>query len=131
MKDHGPTITSDGRKLQADQPIRIDLPLEHTSGWLPVEHSGFVFSDPDNIGRWICHEMHVKANTPGETDGAYTYWVDGEKLIEKTGVDLVGETDFHFNNAMLDSYWNDGSPTDQSRYYDNFVVSTQPIGCGR
>ncbi len=101
----------------------------NSAGWLPVTSSGFSYSDPANIGRWICHEMHVKANTPGMTDGAYTFWVDGEKVIEKTGVDLVGSTDYHYNNAMLDCYWNGGSPKAQSRYYDNFVISTELIGC--
>lgn len=30
---------------------------------------------------------------------------------------------------MLDTYWNDGSPKSQSRDYDDFVVSTERIGC--
>jgi hypothetical protein len=99
-------------------------------GWLPIQHSGFSFADPGNIGRWICHEMYVKANTPGQSDGEYTFWVDGVPVVEITGVSLVGSTDFHFNNAMLDTYWNGGSPSEQNRYYDNFVVSTERIGCG-
>jgi len=99
-------------------------------GWLPLQRSGFFYSDPANIGRWTCHEMLVQANTPGMNDGAYVYWVDGMKLIDVSGVSLVGNTDYHFNNAMLDCYWNDGSPAEQNRYYDNLVISTAPIGCG-
>jgi len=30
----------------------------------------------------------------------------------------------------LEKYWNDGVPQAQERYFDNFVVSTQRIGCG-
>ncbi len=101
----------------------------NSSGWLPLERSGFHFTS-ENLGRWICHEMHVKANTPGQSDGAYTFWVDGVVVVERTGVDLVGSTDFHYNNAMLDAYWNGGSPAAQSRYYDNMVVATSRIGCG-
>jgi hypothetical protein len=99
-------------------------------GWLPLQHSGFFYSDPANIGRWTCHEMYVKANTPGLADGAYRYWVDGQQVIDVSGVSLVGNNDYHFNNAMLDCYWNDGSPAEQNRYYDNFVISSAPIGCG-
>ena len=29
---------------------------------------------------------------------------------------------------MLDCYWNGGSPKEQNRYYDNFVISTKRIG---
>ena len=32
------------------------------------------------------------------------------------------------NAVMLEAYWNEGSPADQRRWYDDFVVSTQPIG---
>ena len=37
---------------------------------------------------------------------------------------------FRINTLFLENYWNDGSPQDQYRYFDNLVVSTQPIGCG-
>ena len=98
-------------------------------GWLAVKHSGFFFTDAQNVGRWICFEMMVRANTPGQTDGAYVFWADGQEILRADDVDLVGDTDYHFNNAMLDCYWNDGSPKAQNRYYDNFVVSTERIGC--
>lgn len=118
----------------SDDEIVADVSAQYSSqansaGWLAVQGSGFSYQTPGHIGRWICHEMRVQRNTPGQADGAYTFWVDGELRIDQTGVDLVGSTDFHFNNAMLDSYWNGGSPVAQSRYYDNFVVSTQRIGC--
>ena len=99
------------------------------SGWLPIRYTGFSYDDPNNIGRWICHEMHVKANDPGRNNGAYTFWVDGRRVVEVSGVNLVGNNDKHFNNAMLDCYWNNGSPKAQNRYYDNFVISTKRIGC--
>lgn len=102
----------------------------NSSGWLPLEHSGFHFTG-ENLGRWICHEMRVLANTPGQSNGAYTFWVDDVVVVERTSVDLVGSTEYHYNNAMLDAYWNGGSPAEQSRYYDNMVVATSRIGCGR
>ena len=32
------------------------------------------------------------------------------------------------NAIFLEAYWNSGSPVDQYRWYDDFVVSTEPIG---
>jgi hypothetical protein len=42
----------------------------------------------------------------------------------------VGDfTAYGFNVVMLENYWNKGAPRSEDRYIDNFVVSTQPIGC--
>ncbi len=101
----------------------------NSSGWLPVAVSDFDYNNPANVGRWICHEMYVKTNTSGQADGAYRFWADGQMIIERTDVDLRGSTSFEFNEVMLDTYWNGGSPAEQSRYYDNLVISTAPIGC--
>jgi hypothetical protein len=100
----------------------------NSAGWLPITSSGFYYTG-SNIGRWTCNEMEVTKNTPGQSDGAIRYWVDGNLVIEKTNVDLVGSTGYNFNNAMLDTYWNGGSPKAQNRYYDNWVISKSRIGC--
>jgi len=93
------------------------------TGWIPIIRTDFSYSDPENIGRWTCHEMRVKQGS----NGGYTYWVDDEMIAERNGVNLNGP--YNFNNAMLDTYWNGGSPKAQNRYYDNFVISTERIGC--
>jgi hypothetical protein len=31
--------------------------------------------------------------------------------------------------VFVENFWNAGSPVAQDRYIDNFVVSTQSIGC--
>ena len=98
------------------------------AGWLPIARSGFFLDDPENAGRWICFEMEVKLNTPGETDGLYRFWADDELIVERTGVDLRGNTNYKINEIMLDCYWNGGSPKAQNRYYDDFVISTSKIG---
>ncbi|MFP4417067.1 MAG: polysaccharide lyase [Chitinispirillaceae bacterium] len=98
------------------------------SGWLPKAWSDFDVNAPENVGRWICFEMEVKLNDPGEQNGYCRIWADDELIVEKTGIDIRGDDDWTFNEVMLDGYWNDGSPKDQSRYFDNFVISTQRIG---
>lgn len=106
-----------------------DSTQANDAGWLPVTRSDFSYDD-ENVGRWICHEMEIRNNTPGDTDGHVRVWADGELIIERTEVDLRGDRDdADLNEIMLDTYWNGGSPTEQSRYYDNFVVSTERVGC--
>lgn len=72
--------------------------------------------------------MEVLLNTPGETDGLYRMWADSALIIERTDVDLRGSTGELINECMLDCYWNGGSPKEQKRYYDNFILSTRQIG---
>ncbi len=96
--------------------------------YLPKAKSEFSFDDPANIGRWICFEMEVKLNSPGSTDGLYRIWADNELIVERLNVDLRGSTDDKINELMLDCYWNGGSPKEQNRYYDNFVIATSRIG---
>jgi len=115
-------------KIVADVQVPFSSQANN-SGWLPVAISDFDYNNPDNVGRWICHEMYVKTNTTGLADGAYRFWADGQMIIERTEVDLRGATSFEFNEVVLDTYWNGGSPVEQSRYYDNLVISTAPIGC--
>jgi hypothetical protein len=97
------------------------------AGWLATAYSNFDFRQ--HIGEWVCLEMMVKKNTPGQSDGAYIFWANDTVIINRSDVDLVGSTSYNFNNAMLDAHWNDGSPKAQNRYYDNLVISTERIGC--
>jgi hypothetical protein len=100
----------------------------NSTGWLAVAKSNFSFDNPANVGRWVCFEMEVQLNTPGATDGLYRIWADDSLIVERTKVDLRGSENLHINEVMLDCYWNGGSPKAQSRYYDNFVISTKRIG---
>lgn len=100
----------------------------NATGWLPIAISNFTFNNSANIGRWVCFEMEVSLNTPGAKDGHYRIWADDTLLVERTNVDLRGTENVKINEVMLDCYWNGGSPKDQNRYYDNFVISTKRIG---
>ncbi len=87
-----------------------------------------VFSASES-GRWVCIESHIKLNTPGQSDGVFELWVDGK--IEATRVDLDWHgtwTEYAINAVFLENYWNQGSVKRQSRWFDNFVISTKPIG---
>jgi hypothetical protein len=82
------------------------------------------------LDRWICIEAHMKLNTPGAADGIGEYWVDSRLEARRADLNWRGSYTGHGINAiMLENYINDGGPQTQSRYIDNFVVSTARIGC--
>ncbi|HSJ65283.1 MAG TPA: hypothetical protein VK922_15435 [Gemmatimonadaceae bacterium] len=85
----------------------------------------------ERIGRWQCIEAGVVLNDPGRANGRFVLWVDGVEDARRENLNWLGTyAAFGLNAVMLENYWNGGAPTAQSRYFDNFVVSTARIGCG-
>jgi len=80
-------------------------------------------------GWWVSVEARAKLNTPGQKDGLNQLWIDGRLEAERKNLDWRGSYTGHGINAVfLEAYWNQGSPVTQTRWYDNFVISAQPIG---
>ena len=80
-------------------------------------------------GWWVCVEARAKLNTPGKKDGENQLWIDGRLECERHNLDWRGSYDkFGINAVFLEAYWNEGAPVEESRWYDNFVISTRPIG---
>jgi hypothetical protein len=91
--------------------------------------SQFQLHSTQEAGRWVCVEARAKLNTPGRKDGLNQLWIDGRLEAERKNVDWRGSYTKHGINAVfLETYWNAGSPVTQSRWIDNFVISTEPIG---
>lgn len=99
--------------------------------WLGARHGDKPTFVPERFGVWQCIEARVKLNDPGQSNGIFELWIDGELSTSRTDLNLVGNyNDYGINAVFLENYWNDTSPVEQERYMDNFVVSTAPIGCG-
>jgi len=99
----------------------------HWLGNKPI--SEFKISSTAESGWWVCVEARARLNTPGKADGINQLWIDGRLECERRNLDWVGSyIAFGINAVFLEAYWNDGSPVTQTRWYDNFVISTQPIG---
>lgn len=82
------------------------------------------------LGQWHCVEAHAKLNDAGASNGVFELWVNGTLDAQRTGLSWLGSfAEYGINAVMLENYWNSGSPKRQERYFDNFVVSTQRIGC--
>ena len=91
--------------------------------------SPFPIHATEEAGWWVCVESRAKLNTPGKGDGINQLWIDGRLECERRNLDFRGTYTGHGINAVfLEAYWNDGSPVTQRRWYDNFVISTKPIG---
>lgn len=92
-----------------------------------------MFAD-EEAGRWFCVEGHVRLNTPGKTDGVFEFWIDdtlqaGAYALNWHATWNANPDNYGINALFINNYWNDGSPVEQARYFDNIVIATERIGC--
>jgi hypothetical protein len=88
-----------------------------------------VFSS-STAGTWYCVEVHAQLNDAGLSNGVFEYWVNGALEARKTAMNWLGSySAFAWNAVFLENYVSPSAPATQERYFDNFVVSTQRIGC--
>jgi len=98
--------------------------------WLGKHNGAFQMYAPDNRNKWTCIEVHMKLNTPGKADGVLAFSVNGQQQAQGTNLNFRGSyTTYGINGIFLEGWINSGAPQLQYRWFDNFVVSTQPIGC--
>ena len=98
--------------------------------WIGPAIGSTDFLDAAHIGKWMCVEAHALLNDAGLSNGIFELWVDGRPEARRDGLNwLGGFSAYGINAVMFENYWNAKSPTVQSRYWDNLVISTQRIGC--
>ena len=98
--------------------------------WLGNKRGTTPIFDPGYDDRWYCIETHVRLNDPGKSNGIQEFWIDGNLEARRDGLNFVGSyTSYGINAIFIENYWNAGSVKQQERYFDNFVVSTERIGC--
>ena len=83
-------------------------------------------------GKWYTIETYIKLNTPGSNNGKLQAWVDGKLVLNKqkykwrTSSSLkIDGVFFLFGYGGGNSSW--AAPEDQYNYFDNWILSTQPI----
>lgn len=97
--------------------------------WLGSRQGQVPIFSPAESGRWVSVESHVKLNTPGQRDGVFELSVDGKVEAARTDLDWHGTwSDYGINAVFLENYWNRGAIKREARWFDNFVISTKPIG---
>jgi len=98
--------------------------------WIGAENGITHIFDSVHDDIWFCVEAHVRLNDPGTSNGVQEFWIDGQLEAVSDNLNFVySYTDYAINAILFENYWNNGSPQLQERYFDNIVVSTQPIGC--
>ena len=98
--------------------------------WLGAKRGTTRIFDSGRLGQWYCVEARVRLNDPGQANGSFQLWIDSQLEAEASDLNWVGGyTGFGINAVFLENYWNGGAPKAQERYFDNFVVSTERIGC--
>jgi Bacterial Ig-like domain (group 2) len=86
--------------------------------------------DQMHVGKWYCIEAHARLNDPGRANGVFELWINGAPEARFDRLNWQGSySEYGINTVFLENYWNDGTPQPQERYFDNFIVSTQRIGC--
>ena len=97
--------------------------------WLGSIQGHTPLFSPTESGRWVCVESRVNINTPGQRDGAFLLWIDGHLEASRTDLDWHGTwDDYAIDAVFLENYWNQGAKKREARYFDDFVISTRPIG---
>ncbi|KPK86089.1 MAG: hypothetical protein AMJ81_02095 [Phycisphaerae bacterium SM23_33] len=100
--------------------------------WFGWQQGDYQIFDTAESGRWVCLEGHVRLNTPGLSDGVFTLYIDGQVQAHSPNLNWVYSwQDYGINAVFLENYWNDGSPVEQERYFDDFVISTSYIGLAK
>ncbi|MCK4345128.1 MAG: hypothetical protein KAX05_07555 [Bacteroidales bacterium] len=99
--------------------------------WMPNYNTTFPLNDPENIGRWIHFELGVTLGEGHRSDRVQA-WADGKLICDIYKQDLAGGyREQTLNGMSWDCYWNGGAPRAESRFYDDLVLSGQPIGPAR
>ena len=80
--------------------------------------------------RWICVEMMLIHNAPGEDDGEQAYWIDGELRGHWRGYNWRTTSTLFANAFTLESYVTDRWTKQPVNivYFDNVVIAKQYVG---
>ena len=98
--------------------------------WLGKQNGTTPVYGPQYRDKWVCVEVHMKLNTPGQSNGEFAFWLDDKLEAQGKTLNWRGTyTAYGINAIFLENYQNTGAAQQQDRYVDNFIVSTQRVGC--
>jgi len=79
--------------------------------------------------RWVCYELMVKANTPGQRDGRIAFWIDGRLAADFPNLRLRDVPTLKINRIALGLYTgNDAIKAPCEMWFDDVVAATSYIG---
>ena len=89
---------------------------------------------PITPGAWQCAEYSLTLNDPGSQNGSADFWMEGVHQGTFANIEWRTAPNLRISTFALDSYnhMNNGpipAGSPNRVYYDNFVMSTEPVGC--
>lgn len=84
-------------------------------------------------GRWYRIDQHIVMNTPGQSNGVLQGWIDGRLAVDInnfrfTETNALGIDIFDFSTFFGGGDSSYAAEKDEYIYFDDFIVSTTPIG---
>jgi hypothetical protein len=79
------------------------------------------------LGKWLCVEQRIAANTPGKDDGELAVWLDGALYQHWTGFRWRSTDAVKIKRMTLMVYVH-AATRDNTVFYDDVVVSTGYVG---
>ena len=97
--------------------------------WGNTSGPGSQYLDETSMSRGVWHhvEFFVKANTPGQADGAERFWIDGVMHGQWTGLAQRTTRDLMLNALQLTFNVANGAPQTQHVYVDDVEVRTGAV----
>jgi len=82
--------------------------------------------------RWYSVEQYLKLNTPGQSNGVFRAWVDGQLAFERTDLHWRDVNRLKIESVWLNVFHGGTARTDRdlTLYMDNLVVARRYIGAG-
>lgn len=80
------------------------------------------------LGTWHCHEVMLKANTPGKKDGRVAAWVDGNLAMDFPNLQFRGIESLKIDHLQIGLNINTKQHPATKKWYDNVVAATSYIG---
>ena len=80
--------------------------------------------------QWICVEMMLTHNTPGQPDGEQAFWIDGKLVGHWTGIPWRKSEQLKANAFTLESYVTDRWTKQKMNrvWFDQVVIASEYIG---
>lgn len=73
-------------------------------------------------GQWVEVVFHLKANTPGQTDGLQELWINGVKKTNQGNLRWRDTTNLKISEFLFMYYVQDGVPKTESAWIDNLLI---------
>jgi hypothetical protein len=100
-------------------------------GTRPADFGPFFVSRPDvtqELGRWYCYELMVKANTAGRRDGRIAYWLDGKLVADFPNLRLRDVDTLKINSVEISLHIRRNAVRENRKWYDDVIAATAYIG---